>query len=151
MDTVLVVNAGSSSVKFQVFAADGKIGPRRLIKGQMDGIGTRPRLRAEAADKTPLIDQTYVLEQVGDVPAALQIAGSPLLPSPPSRLSRVAALSRSATLWSTPSVFRIPELHDARLRDATAGASSFCVALRNDGDWSRHERSPMRSRCRSIQ
>jgi acetate kinase len=76
MDTVLVVNAGSSSVKFQVFAADGKIGPRRLIKGQMDGIGTRPRLRAEAADKTPLIDQTYVLEQVGDVPAALQIAGA---------------------------------------------------------------------------
>jgi hypothetical protein len=69
MDTILVVNAGSSSVKFQVFAADGKIGPRRLIKGQMDGIGTRPRLRAEAADKTPLIDQTYVLEQVGDVPA----------------------------------------------------------------------------------
>jgi Taurine catabolism dioxygenase TauD, TfdA family len=30
--------------------------------------------------------------------------GSPLLPSPPSRLSSVAALSRSATLWSTPSV-----------------------------------------------
>ncbi len=75
MDTVLVVNAGSSSVKFQVFAIDGKSGPRRLIKGQMDGIGTRARLRAEAADKAPLIDQTYLLEQVGDVPAALQIAG----------------------------------------------------------------------------
>ena len=25
--------------------------PERLIKGQMDGIGTRPKLRAEAADK----------------------------------------------------------------------------------------------------
>jgi acetate kinase len=75
MDTVLVVNAGSSSVKFQVFAADGKIGPRRLIKGKMDGIGTRPRLRAEAADKTPLIDQTYVLEQVEDVPAAREEKG----------------------------------------------------------------------------
>ena len=46
VDTILVVNAGSSSVKFQVFGADGTSEPRRLIKGQMDGIGTRPRLRA---------------------------------------------------------------------------------------------------------
>ena len=34
MDTILVVNAGSSSVKFQVFATGGDDGPRRLIKGQ---------------------------------------------------------------------------------------------------------------------
>jgi acetate kinase len=46
MDTILVVNAGSSSVKFQVFAIAGKDGLDRLIKGQMDGIGVRPRLRA---------------------------------------------------------------------------------------------------------
>jgi hypothetical protein len=30
---------------------------KNLIKGQFDGISTRPRLRAEAADKRPLIDQ----------------------------------------------------------------------------------------------
>ena len=48
MDTILVVNAGSSSVKFQVFATDGTSALKRLIKGQMDGIGTRPRLRAAA-------------------------------------------------------------------------------------------------------
>jgi hypothetical protein len=48
MDTILVVNAGSSSVKFQVFATEGtKLD--RLIRGQMDGIGTRPRLRAKPA------------------------------------------------------------------------------------------------------
>ena len=76
MDTILVVNAGSSSVKFQVFATNGKSGPWRLIKGQMDGIGTRPRLRAEDADKTPLIDRSYDPQQVGDVPAALQTAGA---------------------------------------------------------------------------
>ena len=46
MDTVLVVNAGSSSVKFQVFRADDNGGLERLIKGQVDGVGTRPRLRA---------------------------------------------------------------------------------------------------------
>ncbi|MET0632487.1 MAG: acetate/propionate family kinase [Xanthobacteraceae bacterium] len=75
MDTILVVNAGSSSVKFQVFGADRERAPKRLIKGQMDGIGTRPRLRAEAADKTPLIDQSYAAEEVSDVPAALATAG----------------------------------------------------------------------------
>jgi acetate kinase len=49
MDTILVVNAGSSSVKFQVFEADGESGLKRLIRGKMDGIGARPRLRAAAA------------------------------------------------------------------------------------------------------
>lgn len=46
MDTILVVNAGSSSVKFQVYAIEGDGALRRQIKGQMDGIGSRPRLRA---------------------------------------------------------------------------------------------------------
>ena len=75
MTAILVVNAGSSSVKFQIFAADHDA-PKRLIKGQMDGIGTRPRLRADAADKAVLIDQTYGAEQVGDVPAALHTAAA---------------------------------------------------------------------------
>jgi acetate kinase len=75
MDTILVVNAGSSSVKFQVFAIDGKGGLERLIKGQVDGIGTRPRLRAAAADQKPLIDEAYAPERVADVPAALALAG----------------------------------------------------------------------------
>jgi acetate kinase len=75
MDTILVVNAGSSSVKFQVFGADGTSGLRRLIKGQMDGIGTRPRLRAEGAEKKSLVDQAYAPNEVADVPAALLTAG----------------------------------------------------------------------------
>jgi acetate kinase len=75
MDTILVVNAGSSSVKFQVFAVDGERDLRRLIKGQMDGIGTRPRLRAAAADGSVLIDEAYVRERVADVAAALATAG----------------------------------------------------------------------------
>jgi len=76
METILVVNAGSSSVKFQVFGVDAEVGPQRLIKGQVDGVGTRPRLRAEAANKRRLIDQAYAPEQVEDVPAALQAAGT---------------------------------------------------------------------------
>jgi acetate kinase len=71
MDTILVVNAGSSSLKFQVFATDRARRLDRLVKGQMDGIGTRPRLRAEAADKKPLIDQTYAPDKVADLPTAI--------------------------------------------------------------------------------
>jgi acetate kinase len=76
MDTILVVNAGSSSVKFQVFAVaeEGKL--RRQIKGQMDGIGSRPRLRANDANGEPLADRAYPIESVSDVPAAMAIAGA---------------------------------------------------------------------------
>ena len=76
MDSILVVNAGSSSVKFQVFGTDGESSLKRLIKGQMEGIGTRPRLRAQAADNTVLIDQVYALDVVSDVPSAIREAGA---------------------------------------------------------------------------
>jgi acetate kinase len=76
MDSILVVNAGSSSVKFQVFETDEKSSLKRLIKGQMDGIGTRPRLRAQTADNTALIDQTYGLDLVSDVPSAIRETGA---------------------------------------------------------------------------
>jgi acetate kinase len=75
MDTILVVNAGSSSVKFQVFSVEGEGRLKRLIKGQMDGIGSRPRLRASGADRDPLADRAYPIEAVPDVPAAMAIAG----------------------------------------------------------------------------
>jgi len=62
MDAILVVNAGSSSVKFQVFALRASAAIDRLIRGELDGIGSRPRLRAWDADKRLLIDQTYTPE-----------------------------------------------------------------------------------------
>jgi acetate kinase len=76
MDTILVVNAGSSSVKFQAFAADSDGRLRREIKGQMDGIGSRPRLRASGATGDKLADRAYPLESVPDVPAALMVASA---------------------------------------------------------------------------
>jgi len=66
MDTILVVNAGSSSVKFQVFAVEGEGGLQREIKGQMDGIGSRPRLRASGPNGDPLAD-IHELEHVAFV------------------------------------------------------------------------------------
>jgi acetate kinase len=75
MDTILVVNAGSSSVKFQVFSVEGEGALRRQIKGQIDGIGSRPRLRASGASGDPLADRAYPIEAVADVPAAMGVAG----------------------------------------------------------------------------
>ena len=75
MDTILVVNAGSSSVKFQVFAVDGDGRLERQIKGQVDGIGSRPRLRATNAAGEKLAERAFPIENVQDVPAALRVAG----------------------------------------------------------------------------
>jgi acetate kinase len=75
MDTILVVNAGSSSVKFQVYSVEGEGKLRRQIKGQIDGIGSRPRLRASGANGDPLADRAYPIEAIADVPAAMRIAG----------------------------------------------------------------------------
>jgi acetate kinase len=76
MDAILVVNAGSSSVKFQIFAVEQAPALRLLIKGQLDGIGTRPHLSAHASEKSSLVDRTYASNQIADVPAAMAAVGS---------------------------------------------------------------------------
>jgi acetate kinase len=75
MDTILVANAGSSSVKFQVFATDVSY-PKCLIKGQVEAIGTRPRLKAHDCDGVLLVDTAFSNESIADVPAALRVAGT---------------------------------------------------------------------------
>jgi len=74
MDAALVVNAGSSSVKFQIFAVSGPDPLRRLLKGQVDGIGSRPRMRAQTSEGSSLIDRQYGAEEVADIPAAIAVA-----------------------------------------------------------------------------
>jgi len=81
MKCILVVNAGSSSVKFQVFALEGTEGLEQFIRGEIDGIGSRPRLRARDKHDTTLVDQTFSLESVPDVATAMRAAGSWLLDS----------------------------------------------------------------------
>jgi acetate kinase len=74
MDAVLVVNAGSSSVKFQIFELSARGDLQRLIKGQIDGIGTQPRLRAQARDGSPLADKSYPPAEIADLAAAMMVA-----------------------------------------------------------------------------
>lgn len=76
MDTILVANAGSSSVKFQVFGIEQDGSLKRQIKGLMDGVGSRPRLRVTAVDGGVLVDRTYESKAVADVAVALATAGA---------------------------------------------------------------------------
>jgi acetate kinase len=76
MDAILVINAGSSSLKFQAFGVDARGRLQSLVKGQMDGIGASPRLRARGDDGEPLIDRTYPRDAVRDLPAATEITGA---------------------------------------------------------------------------
>ena len=73
MKTILVVNAGSSSIKFQVFGVDASSDLNRQIRGQIDGIGVRPRLRASAADGSNLIDKWFDPDDVANAAAALHV------------------------------------------------------------------------------
>jgi acetate kinase len=71
MDTILVLNAGSSSVKFQVFEVEDRSRLKRLIKGQMDGIGSRPRLTAKGEAGEVLVEREFSSGEIADVPAAM--------------------------------------------------------------------------------
>jgi acetate kinase len=70
-ETILVINAGSSSIKFQLFsvAADDRL--ERHLKGQIEGVGVKPRLIARGVSGETLIDETWPSAEVKDVPAAL--------------------------------------------------------------------------------
>ncbi|HEY3065013.1 MAG TPA: acetate/propionate family kinase [Methylomirabilota bacterium] len=70
-DTIVVVNAGSSSIKFSSYESDGGERLRLAFKGQMDGIGTQARLRVRDAQGGALTDEKYATDHVPDVPTAM--------------------------------------------------------------------------------
>jgi acetate kinase len=73
MDVILVVNAGSSSLKFEVFSVEG--GLSKLLKGQMEGVGTAPRLRIKGTGSEMLADHQHSPSEVPDLPAAMRLVG----------------------------------------------------------------------------
>jgi acetate kinase len=75
MDSILVVNAGSSSVKFEIFDVAAGRDLQVRVKGQMDGIGTHPHLRAKSRDGAQLIDKSYDAHDIASVPAAMAAVG----------------------------------------------------------------------------
>jgi acetate kinase len=55
-DYALVINAGSSSLKFCVYPRPQRAGWRLAVKGQVEGIGTAPRLCVKDGDGANLAD-----------------------------------------------------------------------------------------------
>lgn len=78
-DTILVANAGSSSLKFELFdiGADGS--PASRMEGRVEGIGSRPRLIIKSAEGGLVIDETYRENKVRDLPEALALARDRLM------------------------------------------------------------------------
>jgi acetate kinase len=70
-ETILVVNAGSSSIKFQLFSVSASDQLERRLKGQIEGVGVTPHLIARGLDGRTLTDKTWPLSEVNNVPAAL--------------------------------------------------------------------------------
>src|SRR5512145_3110490 len=71
-ETILVLNSGSSSIKFQLFAISARDRLERRMKGQIEGIGTRPRFTAKGIRGEGLVDRTWLAADVNTVPAALE-------------------------------------------------------------------------------
>ena len=44
-----------------------------MLKGQIDGIGSRPRMRAQTGEGAPLIDRHFGAGDIADIPAAIGV------------------------------------------------------------------------------
>src|SRR4051812_22959114 len=76
-DTILVVNAGSSSIKFQLFdIVGGASGLNLSLKGQVEGIGSHPRLIARDKQGEVVAHETFAAADLPDAQAALGHLGS---------------------------------------------------------------------------
>ena len=76
-DTILVINAGSSSIKFYLYDIDGKeeLAPR--LGGQLEGIGTtHPRLRVRDAAGQTLVERDIAPSHAPDVPNGQEVVGT---------------------------------------------------------------------------
>jgi acetate kinase len=78
-ETLLVVNAGSSSIKFQLFEVGEGDRLECAFKGQMEGIGTHPRLAVKDVAGRELIDASYEPAAVPDLTSAMHRLGDWLL------------------------------------------------------------------------
>lgn len=61
-DAILTLNAGSSSIKFALFARQAQVARTPELVGQIDGIGARPQIKVKGKDGQRLDDVDLPLE-----------------------------------------------------------------------------------------
>ena len=72
--SILVVNAGSSSLKFSLFRGDESDALQLAMHGQIDGLGTLPRLMAKDSAGRPLVERDFPVSEARQVKDAIVIA-----------------------------------------------------------------------------
>lgn len=71
-NAILTLNAGSSSIKFALFAVASPMPSQPELVGQIDGIGAKPHLKAKDRNGRPLDDVDLPLTKEGQHHAALE-------------------------------------------------------------------------------
>jgi acetate kinase len=74
--SILVVNAGSSSLKFSLFRLGESADLQLAVRGQVDGIGSRPHLKAKNEAGRTLADRDLPPDEVREVRHAIGLTGS---------------------------------------------------------------------------
>jgi acetate kinase len=74
--SILVVNAGSSSLKFSLFRPHQTEVLRLAARGQIDGLGSRPRVAVKDAAGAVLEQRDCAGAEAGDVRQAIALAGA---------------------------------------------------------------------------
>jgi acetate kinase len=75
-DIILVINAGSSSIKFEAFAVEPGGALASRFAGQLEGIGVRPRLAARDARGAVLVDRPLESAEAPDVTRSMAPIGA---------------------------------------------------------------------------
>jgi acetate kinase len=73
---ILIVNAGSSSLKFSVFRVNGAANLQAVVRGQIDGIGTRPCLKAKDGTGKLLVESDFTTSEAATVADAITLVGT---------------------------------------------------------------------------
>jgi acetate kinase len=74
--SILVVNAGSSSLKFSLFRIDAAGTLNRAAHGEIDGIGTSPHIKLKDHAGQTLLERDLAADEVREVGQAITLAGA---------------------------------------------------------------------------
>ncbi len=118
-DTILTLNAGSSSVKFALFSTDSE--PVMMLRGQVSGIGSDARIKVKDADGQVLDDRDLDEGAVSDPSAALTVVLDDMETLAPG--SRVTAVGHRVVHGGVP--FDAPVLVDDRTVEALEALTPF--------------------------